>query len=476
MPNVKKSSVVKYMAASALVLAGLLVFSVASAFGQGITRSQIILYLTGSCLLVVLIALCVRFYRMLAVRDLFSPAIAFPCAYVVWFLIGSIDFLDVPSTFSFGLMDPIPPAIWGYSALGLLGYLIGVFITSKYKGQTSNSKARNHWDRTRVVAAISVLVLLSALSWIYIVASMGIPALSADAGELRLRITKYGYTQMIMILSTWTIVPWLAAELWSRRLSARQLVFGWVTIGLCGLLMVSFAGRGYLVIPLVTAVVARNYIKARWKPKVLAVSAICLFCLISASGFLRDTALSAGPEENGLSTLGIPSPILPIVYSYLYFRFPVATFRDLTEIIPHKVPFQTGKITLLPFMTVMPGHHEMSDIVFKNLLGNDFIGAGQPATMLAPLYADFGGPGIFVGMFLFGVLVNCVYRWMRRDCSCFRVLIYAWLLQTAFFGLYANLFPYLTTLLIPLFWVLINNFVRDSTNEGSLPTVEYRGI
>lgn len=453
----------------ALVLSGVFLFLVLRGFGRGISVSLIFLCLTGSCLLPLTVMLLVRCYRFLGTRDLFSPAIAFPCVYAAWFVIGSVDFLDVPSSFSFGLMDPIPPRIWGYAALGLVGYLTGVFITARYGSPSINSTTKNTWNEGRFAKAISILVLLASLSWFYIVVSMGIPALNADAGELRLRIAKYGYTQMVMILCIWTIIPWLVAQLWSRRLSGKARFFIWAGIGFCALLMASFAGRGYLVIPLVTVVVVRNYMKTQWKMKSLVIATVCLFCLISLTGFLRDTALSGGADESGLGSLGIPAPVLPIAYSYLYIRFPVATFRDLTEIIPRKLPFQDGKIMSLPFATLMPGHHEMSDIIFKNLLGNDFIGAGQPATLLAPMYADFGAPGIFCVMLLFGLLVSTTYRWMRRDCSCFRVLIYAWLLQTALFGLYANLFPYLTTLLIPALWVLINGYVRDPSCEVSLP-------
>jgi oligosaccharide repeat unit polymerase len=94
----------------------------------------------------------------------------------------------------------------------------------------------------------------------------------------------------------------------------------------------------------------------------------------------------------------------------------------------------------------------MSDIFFKQILGSDFVGGGQPATLLGPLYGDFGLAGIVLGMFLVGVLVSTAHRWMLKGPTVFRVLIYSWLMQTVLFSLFGALIPYITTLWIPLFW------------------------
>jgi oligosaccharide repeat unit polymerase len=109
----------------------------------------------------------------------------------------------------------------------------------------------------------------------------------------------------------------------------------------------------------------------------------------------------------------------------------------------------------------------MSDIFFRNVLGNDFVGVGEPATLLGPFYGDFGAPGVFIGMFAFGLLLALLYRRMQSAPDPFRILIYAWVLQSGLFGLFATIFPYITTLLLPLLWYGLHRFLRTPANAES---------
>jgi oligosaccharide repeat unit polymerase len=102
----------------------------------------------------------------------------------------------------------------------------------------------------------------------------------------------------------------------------------------------------------------------------------------------------------------------------------------------------------------------MADTFYKNLLGNEFIGAGQPATILGAFYADFGPIGIFLGMFLWGLLLARLYRWMLRARSIFSAIVFAWVTQAGLFAIFGGVFTYLDTLMIPLCWVVLNFLVR----------------
>jgi oligosaccharide repeat unit polymerase len=150
--------------------------------------------------------------------------------------------------------------------------------------------------------------------------------------------------------------------------------------------------------------------------------------------------------------------LFPLIYAYLYVRQPVETFQQVTEVIPRTIPYQRGLLTFGALRTLLPGHHEMSDMYFKQILGSDFVGGGQPATVLGPFYGDFGLTGILLGMFVVGMIVAQTYKWMGRNPTLFRVLIYAWVMQTLLFSLFGAIFPYITTIWIPLFWWAIHSW------------------
>jgi oligosaccharide repeat unit polymerase len=424
--------------------------------------------------------------------DIFSPLVAFPLLYLAWFAVGSMDVIEVPASFSFGLFDPIPGYVLGYAALGLVSYLAGAIFGQKTLGRnmpdrktltlkTPGGSILHHmpldqnqgrlcqfgWRRDRFMFAIGVLTVLMIGFYVYIVAGIGtIPSLSADAGEIRLQITRYGAAEAVMFTCAWTLIPMLMMYVWrcSPRQSAKILsLFGALV---SALFLVSLGGRSYLFVPLLTTLIARHYAKRRFTFVHVATVGLALFLGLSLFGYARDTALTG--SEFAEQSLGIPASVVPFAYAYLYVRYPVATFRDITEVIPQKVPYQMGALSLGPLETVLPGHHEQSDMFFKDILGNDFPGAGQPATLLGPLYADGGWMGIVAGLFLAGFVSARAYGWMLAEPSAIRVLLYAWLTQTVLFSLFANLFPYVTTIWIPVFWIILDRWMRKTKFGTSL--------
>jgi oligosaccharide repeat unit polymerase len=406
--------------------------------------------------------------------DVFSPLVAFPVLYVAWFALGSIDMIEVPAKITFGLFEPIPGYVIGYAALGLMAYLAGALLRRPHPlGKCEDRLAQSRtpkftWRKDRFEAVSAALAVLMFASYLYMIADIGaIPAFSADAGEVRLLILRSGPAEAVMFTCAWTLIPALLMYVWYQhpRWSIRLLCYAGVAVS--SLLLLSLGGRSYLFVPLLTTLIARHYGKRRFAIRKLALVCVTLFCSLSLLGYLRDTSLNgAGFGED---RLGIPGPVVPFVYAYLYVRYPVATFRDITMIIPNKIPYQHGALSFGPLATVLPGHHEQSDMFFKNILGNDFIGAGQPATLLGPLYADAGLPGILAGLFLSGMLISRAYAWMLAAPTVIRVLLYAWLMQTLLFSLFANLFPYITTIWIPAFWLVVHLFLRK-------PPVESRSL
>jgi oligosaccharide repeat unit polymerase len=291
-----------------------------------------------------------------------------------------------------------------------------------------------------------------------LVIRMGIPVLSAGAAEDRLRVNNFGPTQSVFLCAAWTMMVFLPASYWMGRLGKKLTVAGVVVVSA---LLLSMGGRGNFFIGGLTLLIAGNYLRRRLRIRTLILLATGLFAGLSAYGFLRDSAFRDADSFTYLEQIGIPVPVQPLVYGFIYMRGTVATFRDVTEIIPSEIPYQHGRLTLLPLSTLLPGHHEMADLFFKNILGHDFIGLGQPATPLGPLYGDFGGCGIVAGMFAFGTLAGALYRRMRQRPAIVTALVYAWVMQTGLLGLFASLFPYITALFIPLLWLALDRLLSS---------------
>lgn len=385
-------------------------------------------------------------------HDLFSPVVAFPIAYVLWFALGSIDWIEAPSIFSFGLFDPIPKTMWAYYGLGIAGYLCGTFAL---RSAGNDIEKPSQWDLRRTQIVVVGLCFMILVCWIALAAQFGVPGLRSSAAELRLRVR--GPFYLLFLLTAWTAFLFIPVSHWQSSKKGRTSIL-WILVFAIAILLSSFAGRSNIFVPLLTLIIARHYCAHRINlSRILAVGLV-LFVALSLFGYARDFAESEDSLD-WLPMVGIPQPLVPVAYAGVYVRYSIATFRDVTQMIPAHVPFQHGAISLAPFRTFLPGHQEMSDVFFKNLLGNDFVGVGQPATLLAPFYADFGTAGVFFGMVGYGLLVAICYRKMKQRAGPLRILMYAWVLQSGLFGLFANVFPYITTILVPLAWLGLDRLV-----------------
>ena len=450
---------------------------VAAALAAGVALLEALAGNTGKVTAIAVLAVVVpvayglfRWLKPLArkfeLKDIFSPLVAFPLLYTAWFIVGSIDLVQVPRSVAYGLFEPVPWYVLGYAALGLGAYGLGVMLQKrrvepKREIRTVEFPWTDSWFWAVVVGLGATMVVFYGI----IVAGIGmIPALDPAAGEVRLEIRSYGPAQAVLFTCAWTLIPLLMMYVWKRRPAwhVRFLCYGGVAV--TTVMLLSLGGRTNAFLPVLTTLIARHYVKKRFSAGRLALVGAVLFSMISLIGYTRDMSLTGA--NFGDDRLGIPGQIVPFIYSYLYVRYPVATFRDVTEMIPRKVPYQYGAMSLGPLTTLLPGHHEQSDMFFKDMLGNDFVGAGQPATLLGPLYADAGLFGIVAAMFLTGMLTARAHAWMLAEPTVLRVLLYAWLMQTLLFSLFLDLFPFITTIWIPTFWVGLHALTRTARGEN----------
>ena len=392
-----------------------------------------------ACLISVLVLK--RLLHWFSRHELFSPFIAFPVTYTLWFALGSLT-----------LWNERNVKVVQYSSIGLACYFAGVVLAGwRAALRPSKPAFRNEWETSRFWLVVGALAAATVLSYIYVISRIGIIALASDAADRRMDLAKYGSVEAVLFTASWTILVFVTAQLWtgSQHRVTRRLA--WIGLCIIAVIILSLGSRGNLFVPFLTAVIARHYLRKRFHILKLALLGIGMFVALSFYGYTRDATLARGSLSftNGNAT---QAAILPAIYAYLYVRQPVETLQEVIRVIPRTIPYQNGMLSFDALRTLLPGHHEMSDMFFKQILGSDFVGGGQPATLLGPLYGDFGLAGIVVGMFAVGVVVAKTHSWMLANPTVFRVLIYAWLMQTVLFSLFGALIPYITTIWIPLFW------------------------
>lgn len=410
----------------------------------------------------VAVLLLAKWYSALMQRfrdaDPFSPYVIFPVAYVFWFLAGTINFINPPTEFISGYnpFDPMPPWMYAVWLLGLAGYILGLLI-GRAIPVGAKRDPDHRVDPVKMRHIVRILAAITVLSWIATQIQFNFPMLHpGEAGEARLKV--HGIVYQTFITASWTCFVFSPVQVWIRG-GKKRLDWVW-TIAvplITGVLLLSQGARSSVATPLLALIIARCYFKKRpgWK---LVLGAVVVVLLFSELGYYRE---DSSWNQQLLEGAGVPGPLVPLLYVGLYVRYTVDTLRSLILTIPRQVPFQHGAITLLPFRTLLPGHQEMSDIYFKNILNRDFTGSGLPGTLLAPLYTDFGFFGIFVGMSGYGALLAWSFRRIRSKLNAIAIISYAWWMQATIFALYSNGFAYLNDFIMPALWVGLLYMVRD---------------
>lgn len=388
--------------------------------------------------------------------DLFSPTHAFPVAYVLWFALAGIDFIEpVAET---RLWDPIPFRTLLLAALGLVVYLLTLSLlrapsrSLSDKGYRESLRASvRRWERERVTLGGAAFLVIIFGAYADIVRAIGIPILSSTPALARLAIRGHGIVFAVFYCAILAYVPLSLAWIWGgAKVSLNERRTVWLSLVSIVLFVWSLGNRGLVIEPALLALLTMHYFRHPIGLRLTASVSVLGAIFLSTMGLWRDVKQYGPGHIAELIGWGFPLWSLPFTYIYSYVRDPVVTFTQSMQVIPHFVPYQHGGIFLSPIITVLPGHQESSDFFFKRILHNDFIGMGRPATLLGSLYADAGVVGVIAGLFIFGLIAQLTYRRLMVQPTSTVALMHVWISHVALLSLFSSLFPYPTTVFVPL--------------------------
>ena len=382
------------------------------------------------------------------------PFGAFPVAYLAWFGLGMIDFIDLPDTTFFGVFSSLPADISTYVIAGYVAYLIGGALALAIDHNKLAAPAevdRAAWTPKRLRAAWVGLVLLFFASISLLLMLIGVPVLSADVGVARLAVSRHGAILTVAVVSGWSIVA-IGSNLLLTH-SARFVGGAAVTLAILVACLAAFGllgSRGFVVEPLlvVLCLSSLRFRRVGWLS--LGTAATVLFVGVSVAGYLRDRTITQDATFDLLAQGGLSAGWMPLIYAYTYVRQTVYAFSAIVSLIPATAGYHFGALSVSPLITLLPGHQPAPDQYFRALLGFDFEGGGVPATLLGTLYADGGLLAIVLGIGFFAFVLGSLYRnTVRGRDQALTPVLYAWVWHLAAFSIYANLFPYLHALAVP---------------------------
>jgi len=401
--------------------------------------------------------LLVAALKRVSQEDFFAPGAGFPLTMVAVLCIGSLNFL--PDLYPRPEWALIHWAHWRYYVYALAAYSVGIAIIRNRSAAADELPAKDELTKRIDVSALWIAVaglfFLAVVIQVYMIKKFGFLAFGREAYELSTEALRTGhgnklnFLRLVFLRSTLILI---ATYLFLVRGAS---TIGRITAVLISMVVAVFllfrASRSDLVLPLITVAVFAHYAWRRYSFKVLLVGPLVALLALGAWGELRAWQQGNVWHQVWLEWVGFPEFLFPVAGAYMYVTQPVHVFYQLTQLIPVTMPFFKGEVFIYPFLTLLPGEQRIPDLMFKEALGYEYSGGlGTPATLLGQFYVDGGAVAVLIGMLATGLIVMWCYRYMLARRTLFSVWLYAHVMQTAFFAIYASVFPFFDTIFIPL--------------------------
>lgn len=98
----------------------------------------------------------------------------------------------------------------------------------------------------------------------------------------------------------------------------------------------------------------------------------------------------------------------------------------IKNVFPNKINYQYGRTYLINLKMLLPGDDPDYTLWLKNKMGLEFAGGGITPTILGDLYLNYGEKLMYVGMFIYGIFGNIIYKYYKRYDKNFIGTFFVW--------------------------------------------------
>lgn len=446
---------------STLLLCGLILV-LAGLLGVAFARPDMDVDFVWFAILTALLAVPLVIGCMTRRLDPLDPTSIVAVAYLLYFVYAPIRNLAAHDSYFFGkLIMPLLPLGLLYLAFGIVGLWAGYYssrsarrLASRIPGPPESHAGAVPYAwivALMAIVAFSAYMRVAGLSWVRLLSLGqlgGAPAtIQGGAGIDQGAFSNYLYSTL----------DWLTSALMLLIAFARR-GRKWLVVMFVALLVVySTIGFRFRVVVLVIAPIVFYYLKAQRRPSVMKVAAAgaALVLLIGAIGLGRRSFRSGSSVESGTISVASSSATfendLDLYQAYL----------AIVDGFPRDHDYLWGSsftyLVIQPIPRVLWPDKPDAPVrtILNEILGSDATTAGVAYPNVGEYYANFGVLGVFVGMWLFGLVMRAMYEYLRQhqDNDWTRVtyaVALPFLVQVVSRGYFVQIFQQAAFLLLPL--------------------------
>jgi len=341
--------------------------------------------------------------------DFFSPMVAIGGYYFISILAGltmifTIDPLDLANDLSY-------QGVYRLSLFGFVAFYIGLFYSNTiYK--TCNKQADNDNRpkcHDKIVKSLGyrvcsklLLVIGMVSAFLFFFRSGTVPLFAADKNEARMltmEIPGNGYLLYLMTSMNFYFMLeyYRYASNIKHYIGKKRYIFWSIAI----LIFVTYlltGSRRFSLFLIIYALMINNYTIEVIKLKKITVAIVFIIMFVIMFEMFRESSQDT-----------TQSLLITIVYRLVIY---ISNFTKIYELVPTVLPFKHGATYFMDFLTILPGKQLDYQSWLKELTGLTFKGFGIPPTIVGDLYLNWGEIGVYIGMFLIGMMLQLSYIYL----------------------------------------------------------------
>lgn len=380
-----------------------------------------------------------------------DPRLYFPIFYFLIYYLGN---------FTFNMYQVVPKGVWWIYLEGLIGYYLGASISQTIV-RVSTFKPRHDTLSPTSRAILFAIFLCGILTQTIMFAKNGIPLLVQNIDATRQSMSEdFGILKVISstipiiaIISFYDIVMMKKEKQSIPSLDCLIIVmaFGISILSVSRMLIIQMA------FPMLIIYILKV---KRIKIRTLLGIGLIIIIYIGVNQIMRnmrlDTNYMAAISQRGNNLFQNI-----IISSLNNFRVGVDDFYKLLLVVPSYSKYTYGKMFLNAIGSPLPGKQIVMGFYVMNLLGLSFNGIGAATTILGMFYLDGGIILIFLGMFLFGFIVQLFYKkYIYKNTVTIYSLVSIYILYYAINTIRTNVMPTIEPLLICFYYLMFALIIK----------------
>jgi len=395
---------------------------------------------SASILAVLSVAILFYLASNLRTMNIYDPMLVMLGAYLFLIMIGSWLFAIIKNR-SFNELASV--LVYG----GFVSLFCGLFL-SKFKLPIGNHESRSYllpnFMGAKSKRLLFLIVILGFLSFFILILFGGIPMLSANVDEARLRFyAGKGYLNLFFMALPIVAIAFLSDSYASgsrRRIQYSHLfaLFVFAMIFLTGYR--STFAKSVLMYFFVLLIISNEKIKIS---RMIAWAGALFIFIIAVGAFRRGmVSFDALVMEAGITVVARPAMLEMILnhYESADFLYGSGYFADFIKLLPGS---QVGQ------------NVDLKNQVFANAKQMSEL-AGVTPSLIGEAYMNFGKLGAFIVPFTLGYFIGTIYKLcINNRNNFFIVALYTSLLLEAVISLNAGLGTRLPPYLLLFFWVVV---------------------